>query len=77
MRRRIESGGHSVPEDVIRRRYERGRRNLIELYLPLCDYWIGYDNSSDTPRLIAEGGINQESTIYDQEIINQILREVQ
>jgi predicted ABC-type ATPase len=73
VRRRVESGGHSIPEDVIRRRYERGRRNLIELYLPLCDYWIGYDNSSETPRLIAEGGINQEPIIYDQEIVNQIL----
>lgn len=77
VRRRIESGGHSVPEDVIRRRYERGRRNLIELYLPLCDYWISYDNSSETPRLIAEGAINQELLIYDREIVNQILGEVQ
>ena len=77
VRRRVESGGHSIPEDVIRRRYERGQRNLIELYLPLCDYWIGYDNSSETPRLIAEGGINQEPIIYDQEIVNQILGEVQ
>ncbi len=42
--RRVASGGHSIPEDVIRRRYDRGRRNLIELYLPLCDSWIVYDN---------------------------------
>jgi predicted ABC-type ATPase len=31
--RRVASGGHSIPEDVIRRRYERGRGNLIDLYL--------------------------------------------
>jgi predicted ABC-type ATPase len=31
--RRVASGGHSIPEDVIRRRYDRGRRNLINLYL--------------------------------------------
>jgi predicted ABC-type ATPase len=72
VRRRVESGGHSVPEDVIRRRYERGRRNLVELYLPLCDTWISYDNSSGVPQLIAEGGINQESVIYNREIANQI-----
>lgn len=75
VQRRVESGGHSVPEDVIRRRYERGRRNLVELYLPLCDTWISYDNSSEVPQLIAEGGINQETVIYNQEIINQILGE--
>ena len=56
-------------------RHERGRRNLVELYLPLCDTWIGYDNSSEVPQLIAEGGINQETVIYNQEIINQILGE--
>ena len=31
----------------------------------------------ETPRLIAEGGINQETIIYDREIANQILGEVQ
>lgn len=44
--RRVASGGHSIPEEVIRRRYERGRRNLISLYIPLCDRWIIYDNSN-------------------------------
>jgi len=38
--RRVASGGHNIPEDIIRRRYERGRKNLIDLYLPLCDTWI-------------------------------------
>ncbi|BCU14148.1 Zeta toxin family protein [Microcystis aeruginosa NIES-88] len=27
--RRVASGGHNIPEDVVRRRYERGRINLI------------------------------------------------
>ncbi|WP_225893961.1 zeta toxin family protein [Atlanticothrix silvestris] len=44
--RRVESGGHNIKEDTICRRYERGRKNLIELYLPLCDRWIVYDNSN-------------------------------
>jgi predicted ABC-type ATPase len=35
--RRVASGGHSIPETDIRRRYERSRKNLTELYLPLCD----------------------------------------
>jgi predicted ABC-type ATPase len=29
VRRRVETGGHNIPEDVIRRRYERGRKNLL------------------------------------------------
>ena len=43
------SGGHFIPEDVIRRRYDRGRETLIELYLPLCNRWIVYDNSELIP----------------------------
>lgn len=70
--RRVASGGHSIPEDVIRRRYDRGLRNLIALYLPLCDNWIIYDNSYETAQLVAEGSIEEEQIIYNIESWNQI-----
>lgn len=70
--RRIASGGHSIPEDVIRRRYERGRKKLVSLYLPLCDRWIVYDNSSADVRLVAEYSMNQQLVIYQRDIRNQI-----
>lgn len=70
--RRVESGGHDIPIEVIRRRYERGQRNLTQLYLPLCDTWIIYDNSEDNPRLIAALGINQQLIIDDPETFRQI-----
>lgn len=71
--RRVASGGHSIPEDVILRRYERGRKNLISLYLPLCDSWTILDNSSSSPVLIAERTINQEIIIYEEDVWNQII----
>ncbi|WP_256973255.1 zeta toxin family protein [Nostoc sp. T09] len=70
--RRVASGGHSIPEDVIRRRYHQGRINLISLYLPLCDRWIIYDNSSSDTRLIAEYRYSQQIIIYESAIWNQI-----
>lgn len=70
---RVTSGGHSIPEDVIRRRYERGRKNLIKLYLPLCDGWMIFDNSEPDLQLVAERIINQEPSIYDREIWSQIV----
>lgn len=73
VQRRVESGGHSVSEEVIRRRYDRGRRNLISLYLPLCERWIAYNNSSSTPILIAKCDINQQPIIYESEIWRQIV----
>jgi predicted ABC-type ATPase len=72
--RRVASGGHSIPVEVIRRRYERGRKNLIDLYLPLCDGWMIYDNSTSELRFIAGQSIDQEPIIYDQELWEQISR---
>jgi len=43
---RVSEGGHDIPEEVIRRRYATGIRNLTTLYTPVCDYWVIYDNSS-------------------------------
>jgi len=46
VRSRVRRGGHNVPEDAIRRRYERSRLNLIAL-LPLLAALRMYDNSAE------------------------------
>ncbi|MEH2049272.1 zeta toxin family protein [Nostoc sp.] len=69
---RVASGGHSIPEDVIRRRYQQGRINLISLYLSLCDRWIIYDNSNNDTRLVAEYRRGQQLVVYENAIWNQI-----
>ena len=51
---RVESGGHNIPEEVIRRRYTAGIRNLFNLYLPICDFCMLVNNSYNNPVLIAE-----------------------
>ena len=50
---RVKMGGHNVPEDVVRRRYDKGISNFSRLYQPLTDFWAIYDNSTDKPHLIA------------------------
>ena len=49
-------GGHDIPEDVIRRRYEAGWTNFQQLYKKLVDTWVLYDNSGETPVLVDAGG---------------------
>jgi predicted ABC-type ATPase len=51
---RVSLGGHNVPADVIRRRYERGLTNFFTLYRPLAHTWRVYDNSGEAPMLVAE-----------------------
>ena len=53
---RVAQGGHDVPQDVVRRRFDRGLRQLREVYQPLVNNWVLYDNSGPTPRRIAFGG---------------------
>jgi len=74
VRKRVESGGHNIPEEVIRRRYQRGQKNLIDLYLPLCDSWIIYNNTKSFPELVAFCNDREQSTplIYQPQIWNQI-----
>ena len=49
---RVEKGGHNVPEPVVRRRFDRGLLNLVQLYRPMLDSWAVFDNSTEMPRLI-------------------------
>ena len=49
---RVKEGGHNIPEDVIRRRYVNGIKNLFEIYLPIVDEALVFDNSDVEPQLI-------------------------
>jgi len=60
---RVIEGGHNIPEHVIRRRYDAGIRNLFNLYIPVCDYWMIFDNSRLPSELIAEGYTDIEMDI--------------
>ncbi len=50
---RVEKGGHHIPTDVIFRRYERGIKNLFEIYADICDDVSIYDNTKFKKELIA------------------------
>src|ERR1700722_15004415 len=58
-------GGHFVPEETIRRRYEGGLRNFFELYSPIAERWEFYDNTQKPRRLIARGGIHRTETVVN------------
>ncbi len=47
---RVRQGGHNIPEDVIRRRFAGGLRNLERHYKMQVDGWAVYDNSGEKPR---------------------------
>lgn len=51
---RVRKGGHSVPGEIVRRRYFRGLENFFNSYRPIADSWLMLDNSSaSAPRAVA------------------------
>ena len=42
---RVHLGGHSVPDDVVRRRFKRNLDNFFQIYQPLANEWAMFDNS--------------------------------
>ncbi|WP_394677357.1 zeta toxin family protein [uncultured Sphingobacterium sp.] len=55
VKKRVENGGHNIPSDVIERRYHRGLENLFNIYIPICDRWLVFDNMDLIPEIIAQG----------------------
>lgn len=66
---RVRIGGHDIPEQTIRRRYDSGLRHLFGLYLPLADTWRIFDNSvAGIPRLVATGARNHVQSVEIVEV---------
>ena len=71
---RVAAGGHSIPEDVIRRRYERGLENLFSDYLGITDTWRIVDNTAPPPgRLIAWRDFGAELQIAEAGIWTKLV----
>lgn len=64
---RVRVGGHNIPSDVIRRRYERSLENLIRLYLPIVDAWSVRDTNLAESTEIARYNEVEGEIILDQE----------
>ncbi|MFO1006625.1 MAG: zeta toxin family protein [Planctomycetaceae bacterium] len=70
---RVRLGGHNIPDEVIRRRYEGGLKNLFELYLPLIDCWSVIDGTVLWDhRLIAQGSGNNVIRVMQPELWSDV-----
>ncbi|MDQ2948937.1 MAG: zeta toxin family protein [Acidobacteriota bacterium] len=76
VRKRVRLGGHSVPDEVIRRRYRAGLSNFFELYRPLAHKWEFFDNSgyAGRPRRISVGRAGSPDVVFDVELWHEIIK---
>ncbi len=69
---RVLEGGHNIEIDVIERRYINGIKNLFEIYLPIVDQTLIFDNSEGKHILIAEKSINDTLQMINTDRFNEL-----
>lgn len=67
---RVRKGGHNIPPDVVKRRYFKGKKNLFELFMPVCDTWLVADNSLGQLVVLARKESEFDYVIENDEIWN-------
>lgn len=74
---RVRRGGHSIPEEVIRRRFKAGLSNFSQIYQSRVDHWMMYENTELCgPRIVAEGGAATEvQSVFDD--VKEVTRRFQ
>lgn len=65
VKQRVDEGGHCIANDVIKRRYFRGIKNLFEIYMPIVDETMIFDNSEGNHELIAVKSIDNQIKIIN------------
>jgi predicted ABC-type ATPase len=67
---RVRKGGHTIPHNIIERRYWKGIKNFSQ-YAAEADSWYIYDNSGTEYMLVAKS-IEGEKEIFNFEVFNKI-----
>jgi predicted ABC-type ATPase len=71
---RVASGGHHIPEDVIRRRFVAGKQNFIKTFGPESDLLQLFNNSEKEVVLIAQKKLGQEFDVIELEEYQKFLK---
>lgn len=63
---RVSEGGHHINSEVIERRYNKGIKNLFNIYLPIVDGVLIFDNSEGKHDLLAQKTIDGQLNIINK-----------
>lgn len=69
---RVLEGGHNIDKEIIKRRYYRGIKNLFEIYLPIVDEVMIFDNSLESPDLIAIKSKEKKINVFNVSKFNNL-----
>ena len=63
--KRVKEGGHNIPTETIVRRYWLGLQNFFNIFAPLVDSWMFFDNVDDTI-LIANNRTVSDGVLFNK-----------
>ncbi len=73
---RVRKGGHNIPEEDVRRRFNRGMWNFFHIYRDLFDTWTIFDNSTTDAEIIVKSEKSILS-ITDESIYQKLLKQAE
>ena len=73
--RRVSEGGHNIDSTVIERRYINGIRNLFDVFIPIVDEILIFDNSEGKHELIAKKINNADISILNANKFNLLKKQ--
>jgi predicted ABC-type ATPase len=65
-----------VPEQVVCRRFSKSISNFLYLYRPLADCWVIFENSTETPAMVASEEFSQIK-INNKSLFDKITQQLQ
>ncbi|GHT10911.1 hypothetical protein AGMMS4956_03120 [Bacteroidia bacterium] len=72
---RVNAGGHNIETDVIQRRYVSGIINLFDIYIPIVDTLLIFDNSEGNHQLIAKKKPHNKLQVIDNSKFNNMINQ--
>ena len=77
VQQRVEAGGHDIPDEAIARRYRRTVSNFLNVFAPLCDKVLCYDNAAlePVPVFVEEDGSRKVLDNAQYKIITESIDE--
>lgn len=70
---RVAQGGHNVPIQDVKRRFERSIDKFFKNYRLIADQWMLFNNEQSKPKIIARKQ-NSHIDIFDQTLFNKIIK---
>jgi predicted ABC-type ATPase len=72
---RVSEGGHNIEPEIIERRYINGIKNLFEIYIPLVDGALIFDNSTGKREYLAKKDADGKLQIINEIKFNELKKQ--